>query len=192
MSNTTKKISDYGINWAGSHSVNVDTTTDIRYGVIPHNAVGSAWYDSSEAQYGEPDLYDCVCPDCGATMESENPIAWGDTLHCEECGEFELEFSDCMEPTSFTYDSEGYECEQIGEVDIFISKSPYYTHARYCSPCAPGACYLLSPCDTDGPKAYCFGHDWFDSYRPCPYPVYRVSDNALVYSPTPINPNEVW
>ena len=192
MSNTAKNTSDYGINWAGSQPVNQDTDTGIRYGVIPFHSVMQAWCDDSEPQYGEPDSSDCCCPNCGATMESENPIAWNNTLHCDECGEFELEFPDCMEPSSFTYDSEGYQCEQIGEVDIFISKSPYYTHAKHCSPCAPGACYLLSPCDTDGPKAYCFGADWFDSYNPCPYPVYRVSDGSLVYSPEPINASQVW
>ena len=173
---------NYGINWAGKQTCNMDIEMDIRYGVIPHNAIGQAWYDDSEPQYGLPDSSDCICPDCGAQMESESAINWGDTLHCDDCGEFELEYPDCMEPNSFTYDSEGYECEQIGEVDIFVSKSPYYTHARFCSPCAPGACYLLSPCNNEGPKAYCFGPDWFDSYNPCPYDVYEVATGKLIYT----------
>lgn len=178
--NSTK---DFGINWAGSLPCNLDVDTGIRYGVIPHNAVGQAWYDGSEPQYGEPESEDCVCPDCGKQMESEEPVSWGDTLDCEECGQFEVELPDCCEPSSFTNDCDGYQAEQLGEVDIFVSKSPYYTHARYCSPCAPGACYLLSPCDTDGPKAYCFGPDWFDSYSPCPYPVFEVATGKLIYSP---------
>jgi hypothetical protein len=182
----------YGINYAGKLPVNVDVDNGIRYGVIPHNRVGSSWCDASEPEYAEPEQCDCVCPECNEYVESPLDVSWGDCIECPNCGEFELEFPDMLEPLGFTYDSDGYECEQIGEVDIFISKSPYYTHAKYCSPCAPGACYLLSRCDENGPKAYCFGPDWFDSYNPCPYPVYRVSDGALVYSPEPINPNDVW
>ena len=66
--------------------------------------------------------------------------------------------------------------------DIFVTKSPYYTHARFCSPCAPGACSLNCPTDKGGPRAYCFGADWFVDW-PCPYPVYRVTDGVCIYTP---------
>jgi hypothetical protein len=83
------------------------------------------------------------------------------------------------EPLSFTLDDGEYKAEQGSDGDIFIFSSPYYTYAQFCSPCAPGACYLMNPTDTDGPKAYCFSHDWFDGGK-APYPVYRVSDGTLV------------
>lgn len=34
-------------------AVNMCEATGIRYGVIPHHAVGAAWYESSEAKYPE-------------------------------------------------------------------------------------------------------------------------------------------
>ena len=101
--------------------------------------------------------------------------------HCKVLFDGEDAFGD--EPIGYTYDADGYVCQQSGgDTDIFILKSPFYTHARFCSPCAPGACHLRSP-DPDGEKAYCFGEDWFDAEYPCEYPIYRVSDDALVYSP---------
>lgn len=49
------------------------------------------------------------------------------------------------------------------------------------APCAPGAGYLSNPCP-DGPKTYCFGHDWFEN-DVAPYPVYRVDTGELVPPP---------
>jgi hypothetical protein len=62
--------------------------------------------------------------------------------------------------------------------DLWILSSPYYTHAQFCSPCAPGAGYLGNPCP-DGPKTYCLGHDWFDDGK-APYPVYEVKTGFTV------------
>ena len=74
---------------------------------------------------------------------------------------------------SFTLDDGEYvaECDSYG--DIFITKSPYFTTCRYCSPCAPGAGYLMNY-DPDGIRAYCFGPDWFDN-NVAPYKVYSVA-----------------
>lgn len=102
---------------------------------------------------------------------------------CDSCKvlfDGEDAFSD--EALGYTLDDGEYKATSGSDGDIFILKSPYYTRAQFCSPCAPGACYLTNPCD-DGEKAYCFGQDWFDDEYPCPYPIYRVSDNSLVYSP---------
>ena len=57
-------------------------------------------------------------------------------------------------------------------MDIFITKSPYYTTCTFCSPCAPNAGDLSHPVD-GGVKAYCFGHDWFEEGK-APYPVFSV------------------
>lgn len=130
---------------------NVDPTNGIRYGVIPQGEVLQAWADSSEAEY----------PEC----ESET---------CEKQGYCECEF----EPLHFYFAEDGYEATCGDDGTIFIIQSPYYTRAQYCSPCAPGAGYLLNPCD-NGPKTYCFGHDWFENGK-APYPVYKVSDDTLV------------
>ena len=143
---------DYGMGQA-----NVDKVTSIRYGVINQNEVLQAWADSSEPHY--------PCDSCDAdTLED------GERVGCE-----------CCEPSSFYVDDKEYEAECGEDGDIFITRSPYYTRAQFCSPCAPGACYLTDPCE-DGERAYCFGHDWFYDTETgkAPYPVYRVSDDSLV------------
>lgn len=93
-------------------------------------------------------------------------------------GEEAEELPDYAEPIAWTLNKEGYQAEHGEDCDIFITKSPYFTYAQFCSPCAPGACYLLNPCDS-GPRAYCFGHDWFQTGI-APYPVYSVETGELV------------
>lgn len=94
-------------------------------------------------------------------------------LECEE------EDSFYNEPTCFIYNEDGYKAEQsFDDCDIFITLSPYYTLCEYCSPCAPGAGYIMSQ-NPDGIKAYCFGHDWFESGK-APYKVYSVKTDEEV------------
>lgn len=158
---------DYGLG-----QTNVNHETGIRYGVIPVHHVGQAWYDESEAFY--PD----VCPMCGEEFEQVEVYP----EHCDYCGN-NLEESDFdfQEPTSFSFEDAEYSAEQSADdTDIFILKSPYFTYAQFCSPCAPGAGYLLNWTDPDvGVKAYCFGHDWFEAEN-APYPVYSVETGELV------------
>ena len=167
---------DYGMGLT-----NIDKKNGIRYGVIPQNAVLQAWADSSEGYYGRPDGAECL--ECGAWCVADKDTDWGDSVECE-CGEsVVMELPDCGEPVSHYYTDDGYEAECGDDGDIFITKSKYYTLAEFCSPCAPGACYLLSPSET-GEKAYCFGADWFDeSIEACPYPVYEVTTGKCIYSP---------
>jgi hypothetical protein len=182
----TKGI-DYGLG-----QTNIDKATGIRFGVINQNEVLQAWADSSEPDYGEPH-----CPECGneavdsssdALDDDGKPIdredyernrgACGDYA-CDSCRKlFDGDYAFGDEPLGFTLDDGEYLAEAGSDGDIFIIRSPYYTRAAFCSPCAPGACYLTSPTD-DGEKAYCFGADWFDDEK-APYPVYRVSDDSLV------------
>lgn len=172
----------------GRGTTNIDKTNGIRFGVIHSGEVLQSWSDSSESEYGEPH-----CPKCGnVALDSSRVDTDDDTeykrLHSYGCDDYVctdckllLDSSDVYgeEPIGFTLSDGEYEAQQSGDgTDIFITKSPYYTRAAFCSPCAPGACYLTSPCD-DGEKAYCFGHDWFEDGE-APYPVYRVSDDTLV------------
>jgi hypothetical protein len=144
-----EKKDDAGIDY-GMGMTNRDGD-GIHYGVIHQGEVLQAWADSSEPYYGEPD----------------------------ENGEKE-DFNEFAEPLSFYYQKEGYEAEQSqDDSDIFITKSPYYTLCAYCSPCAPGAGYVMSS-RKHGIKAYCFGDDWFDSGK-APYPVYEVKTGQRVH-----------
>jgi hypothetical protein len=174
-----------GIDYSNGKS-NIDRNTGIHYGVIPMHEVVQAWADESEP------YYPFVCPHCGEDLpggslddmiralpeDEENPS-------CPIC-EHVLEEDDFeyMDPTSFLYSRDGYEAEQgFDDTDIFIMKSPYFTYAQFCSPCAPGAGYILNTVSKQhsASKTYCFGHDWFDKGK-APYPVYDVNTGELTSS----------
>lgn len=179
-----------GIDYGGG-TTNIDRKTGIRFGVISMNEVTQAWSDASEPDYGDP-----ACPKCG------NPVVeYNDDTHdaykyvnqrytlslrsqhaeyaCEEC-EVYMNNDDVYgdEPNGYILDNGEYKATQGQDGDIFILSSPYFTRAQFCSPCAPGACYLTNPCD-DGERAYCFGHDWFENDE-APYPVYSVKTGRLI------------
>jgi len=194
---------DYGMG-----RTNIDGESGIRYGVIPQNDVLEVWADESEPNYGPPS-----CPKCGndATAIDDPtipdlsvliPDGWEDNgreyacLNCEYSFDSDEAYGE--EPLSWYVDDGEYLAEQSADdCNVFVVKSPYYTRAQFCSPCAPGACYLRNPCP-DGDKAYCFAPDWFDWFAECgeepageyngektscPYPVYRVEDDECVYRP---------
>lgn len=127
-------MSDLGIDY-GMGKSNRDQKTGIHYGVISQNEVLQAWADSSEAYY--------PCDGC------EQPD--GEDHNCDFC-----------EAACYIYNEDGYEAECGDDGDIFITKSPYYTECQYCSPCAPGAGYLMNPIP-EGIKTYCFDSSWFES-----------------------------
>ncbi len=145
-------MNNKGIDY-GMGTTNIDIDNNIRFGVIHQNEVLQVWADSSETHY--------PCDNCEVNNQDK------DAFTCDGC-----------EPSSFYIDNKEYTAECSDGIDIFITKSPYYTRAQFCSPCAPGACYLMNPCD-DGEKAYCFSSDWFDD-NIAPYPIYRVSDDSLI------------
>jgi hypothetical protein len=146
----------------GLGKTNIDEN-GIRFGVIPHSSVGDFWYEDSEAVYPEADEY---------------------------ASEEDLEFAD---PIGYKFeDSEYLLHQEADDPDIWVQKSPYYTYAQFCSPCAPGAIYLLNELDTtDGPmeenKGYCLGPEWFEN-GVAPYTIYRVADGTIV--PPPIQTKE--
>ena len=126
------KKTDYaGIDY-GMCNTNINLDTGIRFGVIQADEVGQVWYDESEAEYGDMECSNCgdtiiiddICPNCEADLESD---------------------FDAVEPVSFFYEEDGHKCYQSADdTDIFVELSPYYTYAQFCSPCAPGACYLMN------------------------------------------------
>lgn len=213
---TTNKGIDYGLGRTNR------SASGIRYGVISQNDVGQAWYDSAEADYGEP-----TCPKCGneaTTREGFDYSAECGVFQCEDCSKVwypmelgeEQSCPECQghcaktefkqgrgcsdhachhyhyvfdadeafgdEPSGgYVYEADGYSAHCGQDGDIFILKSPYFTYAQFCSPCAPGACYLTHPLDEpdDNNKAFCFGHDWFED-GVAPYPVYSVETGELI------------
>jgi hypothetical protein len=200
-----------GIDYASGTNTNRDTATGIRYGVISQDDVGQSWFDSAEADYGSP-----TCPKCGneavqgegKSEQLENGVAvWTEHTPAREdypnyrkhgCGEyacdgcrirFDGEDAYGDSPSGFTYEQDGYAAQCGEDGDIFIVKSPFFTYAQFCSPCAPGACHLGNPLEDPNPeedsgnRAYCFGHDWFED-GVAPYPVYSVETGELVQPDT--------
>ena len=65
--------------------------------------------------------------------------------------------------------------------DIFVIKSLYYCWAPPCSPCAPGAGYLMDADKKKGGrhhpfKTYCLDSSWFEDGK-APYKYYEVSSD---------------
>ena len=178
-----------GIDYANGIA-NIDAETSIRYGVIHMHDVLQAWDESSEPVYA-----DTVCPECGRGLTDASSLddqGWAEKdLCCESCER--SYWSDEVlpdEPIGWNLQGEGYDAwQEQGDCDIFITMSPFYTYAQFCSPCAPGAGHLGNALKLrDGesleqyeeraiaegwPKTYCFGDDWFDGGK-APYPVFKV------------------
>jgi ribosomal protein L37AE/L43A len=163
-------MSSAGIDY-GMGRTNVDPANGIRYGVISQNSVGEAWCNNSEPYYGAP-----TCPKCGDEVNKSK----SKDFYCRKCRKH-LWSDECYgdEPLGFEYEKHGYKLSTVMDnTCIMVLMSPYYTFAKYCSPCVPGAGDLDSPVE-DGAKSYCLGHDWFEDGK-APYPVYRVVDDVRV------------
>ena len=159
-----------GIDYSLGRS-NINHKTGIRYGVIHSREVGQAWYDESEP------LYIYYCPECEFCFDYLYPDE-----PCLSCGyKFQGDEYDMLDPVSFVYEDESIAASQcFDDTDIFIFESPYYTWCQFCSPCAPGAGYLINYTDPGiGIKAYCFGHEWYEGEK-APYPVYDAKTNEVV------------
>lgn len=183
--------SDYaGIDYGMGQS-NIDHETGIRYGVISINELTEWIWDELEGYYPE------FCPHCGNELE-EN---WDDGCYETEQGEGYVSINEVKDPLcphcgeriedgeQYSDEASGYiltDSEIKGETfqdntELFVFKSPYYTHAQFCSPCVPGAGNLSTYCSS-GPKTYCLPKDYFQDEK-CPYPYYSVADDTLIYSP---------
>lgn len=176
---------DAGIDWSMGMS-NCDRRTGIRYGVISqHSLMPEAIHDAMEADYGDP-----ACPECNGPVidssEVNHPALWrARTEHgcfdfaCLACRKgFDSSWCYSDEPIGHSYSGEGYELVDCLDSDVMVLKSPFYTHAQFCSPCVPGAGNLDSPMP-NGVRTFCLPHDWFEE-GVAPYPVYRVSDDSEV------------
>ncbi len=186
---------DVGVDYSGG-TANVDRTTGIHYGVIHMNDLSLWAWEEFEADYGNPH-----CPKCGNDVEeytseyvdqliTDGVIVSEDELSdytsgscadyiCESCGLIlgsDHVYGD--EPNGWLLDDGGYKAWIDQYNDVMITRSPYYTHAQFCSPCAPGAGHLAHP-TANGPKTYCFGPEWFEGDK-CPYDLYSVATGMLV------------
>jgi len=163
---------DYGLG-----QTNINLKTGIHYGVISQHSILPEALDDVLV---EGSIYPTNCPECGFEVDPNNlPMA------CESCGFVSDDDSEwyAEESSGFEYTDSEYSLVDCLDSDVFVLKSSFYTHTRFCSPCVPGAGNLDSPTE-DGARTYCLGHDWFEGGK-APYPVYRVpcgkvTDNSIV------------
>jgi hypothetical protein len=179
---------DYaGIDYSGRGStVNRDTETGIRYGMISQNSLSSfalgdiythgddlGWEDIK--QQAKADLTRAIAEVVRNYGKIGDPNAWANDIV-----ENDVDFDGFDEGGPYRYEFEGYVVQTTDSGDMWVFKSPYYTHAQFCSPCVPGAGNLDCPCP-DGPKTYCLASDWFEDGK-APYDVWSVETGEKLSS----------
>lgn len=173
-----KMTSNAGIDY-GLGQTNVDHETGIRFGVISqHDVMPEALDDviiggddigfENMRQQAKDELARAIA----SAIDPYGQVGDPDELAAEIIDN--VEWHDCQEGGPWELIADGYHIKLAQDGDVWVLKSPFYTHAQFCSPCAPGAGHLGNPC-SDGPKTYCLGDDWFEGGK-APYPIYKVED----------------
>ncbi len=192
MDNGTKSTDYAGIDYSGSQGTCNRDEREFRYGIIAQSSLPHWFADELEAHYS------AHCPACGEGIDSEyesevNSQGYG---VCECGNSFRDHEMYRDEADGYTWGNEDSESGHADDMlDVWVTQSPFYTYAQFCSPCVPGAGNLNSPLAIAGdiPKEnriLCLGLDWFDSLddaseyaEHCPYPVWECETGNLVYVP---------
>ncbi len=165
-------------------TVNFDIKTGIHYGVISMHSITQVWCEEAQPVYGP--MY---CPDCNGELTEPTEEQADNADHCEDifsadyyCKKCNLVYdaSDVMpdEPAAYELKTADIEAQSCLDSDVMITKSPYYTYTRPCSPCCPNAGDLNNPTEKQyGIPTYCFPHDYFEDEE-APYPVYMCGING--------------
>ncbi len=177
----------------GRGTTNTDLATGIRFGIICQNELcGDSVNDICMNGTDVSNL--------NAVAEEKNKIRSrleNEETHSEEQIKelieeiYEDEFPngvDCCESGPWFYEQDGYEISLNGSY-ISVLKSDFYTFVEFCTACFPGAGNLSDYC-SNGPKTYCLEEKWFSENQPCPYPIYRVDNDELVFKPEGFDENE--
>ena len=179
---------DYGIG-----QTNIDTANGIRYGVIPSNDLSPDAFHDIEINGDDVDFEEYRAQVQASISSALSAVLDANGLdHGNDADELAEGVVDALEwdsyegtgdCTRYHYSDDEVTLETCSDGDVFITKSLYYTLAPYCSPCAPGACYLRDGSKDGQARAYCLPSDWFDDESPCPYPYWTVDGDRLVYEP---------
>jgi len=183
-----------GINYAGFTGANSHLVTGIRYGVIHSNRI--ACFDDIATHGTDLDYEEYINQ---AKQNLRHALSDYFSSHASEGKDSRLDMAvesafdavsdeiadryessgDC---TRYRYERDGLILNVASDGDIFVIESPFFTYAQFCSPCAPGACYLTSPLaePVEANKCYCLPADWFNDDEPMPYPVYELKTGKLV------------
>ena len=162
---------------------NYDEKTGISFGVISQNSINlqsiDSWYDNDS-------VYDDY------VTELEESVKNGDIT--DEELEDNLQNYDNDYHHYYVVDDDGIDAEYFSDLNSwYITRSPYYTFTKQCSPCCPGAGDLESPITKEEydagdhntfmygtVKAYCLPKEYFDEYSEIPYKVFRVDNDEEV------------
>jgi hypothetical protein len=172
----------------GRGLVNIDTETGIRYGVVHMNSLDNAWDRMEQGTNLDFEEYkehirnrlaraiDGVLDDEG--LDQCNMSADDYAAEIVDSLEFDR-YENNGDFVRYELEEDGLNLRTTNRGDLFVIKSPFYTLARFCSPCAPGAGDLYAARD-GGVRTYCLPADWWSE---CPYPIYRCDNNQLTHNP---------
>jgi hypothetical protein len=174
MSKTDYAGIDYSM---GNPTVNRDPGNGVSYGLISLHSLGEFATEEFEPVY-----YHKVCTHCGEDLAEDFDECNDDVNEetglagnqCPSCKDI-LETPEDIYPDeadSWIFEDPEYSLMLSEQNEVWVFKSPFVTRAQYCSPCAPGAGNLDSPCDK-GPLTYALGPEWFED-ETTPYAVSRV------------------
>ncbi len=162
---------------------NYDEKTGISYGVISQNDINldviNSWYDNDS-------VYDEYEKELSEAVKNGN-------MTDEEMDD-NLQNYDNNYHHYYVVDDEGIDAEYFSDLNSwYITRSPYYTFTKQCSPCCPGAgdlSHSITKEEYDAGdhnafmygtvKAYCLPKEYFDEYSPLPYRVFRVDNDQEV------------
>lgn len=178
-----------GIDYSRGQS-NFDRDTGIHYGIISLHSLDADILNYFEPYYGEP-----TCPECGKTAQeydNEKHLAWKSYRH-DRCADYACEYCERVlssdhvygdDPVGHDFADDNYHLYLNCQNDVWVFKSPFFTYAQFCSPCAPGAGHLNNQrsADSGAPRTYCLDHSFFEGGI-APYDVYDVRTGELVPPP---------
>jgi hypothetical protein len=168
----------------------MNVETGIHYGVIPKNDLfncAEEFFENAEDMSLKEALEE-ITDTINSLKDQLSESAIKDMLDIAEQDFGENFDGEC---SLMRYEKDGFIIEASNDdCDLFIIKSPFYTLAPPCSPCAPGAGYLRDSIKedeldengevtigSDGIKIYCLPEDWFEEGK-CPYKYWEVKENV--------------
>lgn len=190
------KTQNKGIDYSGPGATcNRNIKTGIRYGIIPQGdcmpeALDDIFTHGTDTDFEEyvqgakdairnalSDYFSDYKHGDRKTSKLDDAVESAFDAISDNLGDDYQGTGDC---TRMEYTEDGYKLMTDSSGDLWVIESKFFTYAQFCSPCAPGACYLRNPCSPDdNQKAYCLGSDWFENDK-APYPIYSVETGELI------------
>jgi hypothetical protein len=175
-------FTESGIDY-GRGKTNIDTETSIRYGVINSNKLSSYAWDEimltgMDTDYEEAmlELKQSLASAVKSVLQDYCTNFDQDEIADEIVDGLDIDYESTGDCRRFHYETSKVTFDTCSDGDIFVTKSEFYALCQFCSPCAPGAGWLVDPGTV---RAYCLGPDWFDEGK-MPYKCFRVSDDSEV------------